>query len=631
MQFDATETLGALAKLPPETPKPVEPSTTAGGIWRAARNAVPAAVAESAAMVAKVASASFDDSPDNRGPVRQFGEEVERSLRNVAESYAPDPMTASKAEQVVFGLTRGVGKAVGYGLTTGPAAPLLFGVDEGLTEREKLLRQGVDEATAGKVGMVAGVVNAAGFAIPAAGSTVAKTIGLATLSGPASFVAQQAGSREILRAADYESIASSYDPTDALGLALSAIPFGFGAWAMRGRLSSKSGTLSSKPDALSSKPEAKPAVVNESLTTQPPPDAIPVEPMRAADEAGAVIPLEQAPARAEAAPFTPEPIVRQEHVDAAMVKNLVDFEDGVKANPPEKFEAELWRGPVTENPNFKAWFGESKVVDPSGAPMIVYHGTSYDVPEFAIADLSGLNLGDTSEGFAFFTNKANAYPDSASDYAVKLESGPNVQPNVVPVYVALKNPLILDASGKYNAVSRFDSDAKAIREAVSAGGHDGVIIKYLDGSSSEVLIAATRPEQIKSAIGNSGRFDPTSPSLTDPIPPKETPADVPTPAKLGEETREAPAAQREAQAGDIPAGTGPEAAVIQSVRTRADQVVLEAPDLVVGVDENGATITAKEALEKIRREAQEGTENELGAADAPLLDVAVQCALSVGQ
>lgn len=315
-----------------------------------------------------------------------------------------------------------------------------------------------------------------------------------------------------------------------------------------------------------------------------------------------------------------EPIVRQEHVDAAMVKNLVDFEDGVKANPPEKFEAELWRGPVTENPNFKAWFGESAIVNEDGAPMVVYHGTPDTFDSFSPETL-GAHTGneDAKQGF-FFTS-------SARDAAEYIYKDGDASGAVMPVYLSMKNPYVTDFIVNAGRTAQFSK----IIEQAKRDGHDGVVA-FLDtfGRESSVFVAF-EPTQIKSAIGNSGRFDPNSPSLTDPIPPKETPADVPTPAKLGEETREAPAAQREAQAGDIPAGAGPEAAVIQSVRTRADQVVLEAPDLVVGVDENGATITAKEALEKIRREAQEGTENELGAADAPLLDVAVQCALSVGQ
>lgn len=188
MEFDARDQALALAALPPEPPKPAAPKTSA---WSAPFRALPAGVAEVGAMLAESvkgfgqaldatgtagAGGMFGGQTDAeraqsermREQIRtrglQGGSEVSRSLRNVADGYGPDPLTASKAEQVVFGLTKGVSKAIGYGMTTGPAAPLLFGLDEGLTETDRLQRQGVDNVTAGRVGMVAGGVNAAGMA-----------------------------------------------------------------------------------------------------------------------------------------------------------------------------------------------------------------------------------------------------------------------------------------------------------------------------------------------------------------------------------------------------------------------------------------------------------------------------------
>ena len=67
-----------------------------------------------------------------------------------------------------------------------------------------------------------------------------------------------------------------------------------------------------------------------------------------------------------------------------------------------------------------------------------------------------------------------------------------------------------------------------------------------------------------------------------------------------------------------------------SMRTRADEVTAAAPDLVVSMSEDGQPITARQALEQIRREAQEGTADTLGAMDAPLVDVAIRCALRFG-
>ena len=46
------------------------------------------------------------------------------------------------------------------------------------------------------------------------------------------------------------------------------------------------------------------------------------------------------------------------------------------------------RGDATQTPEFKAWFGDSKVVDKSGRPRVVYHGTrsSFDTVDMGAMD-----------------------------------------------------------------------------------------------------------------------------------------------------------------------------------------------------------------------------------------------------
>jgi len=140
------------------------------------------------------------------------------------------------AESAVFNLFRVGSKAVTAAATMGniPGA-FVAGGEEGFTQSEELARQGVDLKTRTKVGAVTAVTNAVGFALPAAGKTWAQTGALAVVGGPASFVAQNAATREILQNADYTKLADQYDPFDPVGLALSTvIPWGVGALAMRG-------------------------------------------------------------------------------------------------------------------------------------------------------------------------------------------------------------------------------------------------------------------------------------------------------------------------------------------------------------------------------------------------------------
>jgi hypothetical protein len=164
-----------------------------------------------------------------------FSSEAGDMFRARAKELMPDPQTTHASTQVMAALVEFGGAAVGYALTTGPAAPLLLGADMGMAEADKLKQQGVDLATRTKVGAVAGVVAGASVALPIAGRTIAQTAGLVAVGGPGGFIAQNAASKAILEANDYSKQASQYDPLDPVGLALSTIvPAGFGAVAMRG-------------------------------------------------------------------------------------------------------------------------------------------------------------------------------------------------------------------------------------------------------------------------------------------------------------------------------------------------------------------------------------------------------------
>lgn len=166
-----------------------------------------------------------------------FNTETGTDLRTTARSFMPDPATSNVVEDVLFGLGRFGAKAIGYSVATGNpfAGAALTGVDEGMTEADKLRSEGVDFQTRARVGAVAGVSAAAATVLPVAGKTIKGTVALTVAGGPAAFIAQQAASRAILENADYASIAEQYDPFDPVGLAVSTlIPAAFGGYAMRG-------------------------------------------------------------------------------------------------------------------------------------------------------------------------------------------------------------------------------------------------------------------------------------------------------------------------------------------------------------------------------------------------------------
>lgn len=162
----------------------------------------------------------------------------------------------------------------------------------------------------------------------------------------------------------------------------------------------------------------------------------------------------------------------------------------------------------TESPEFKRWFGNSKVVDENGGPLRVYHGTGADIGAFDIK-MRGTNTRemDARQGF-FFTDK----PEISSEYAD--EAAYKGGANVIPAFVSMKNPLIIDHGG-----AGYDPEAftKFIHDA-EKGGNDGVIIRNTrdgmrEGDEPGSTYIAFKPEQIKSATGNNGEFNHADPRI----------------------------------------------------------------------------------------------------------------------
>lgn len=153
----------------------------------------------------------------------------------------------------------------------------------------------------------------------------------------------------------------------------------------------------------------------------------------------------------------------------------------------------------TNTPEFKRWFGDSKVVDAQGKPLVVYHGTEQDFDTF-------LPSKRPKEPGIFFA----VHPAIASAYAGHDPQGNFHAPDmgsVLPVYLKIENPLVVDFMG--GKTGRTEAFKRAIE-----GGHDGVLLKnHYDAGGVQDQWAVFRPEQIKSAIGNSGAFDPNDQNI----------------------------------------------------------------------------------------------------------------------
>lgn len=194
-------------------------------------------------------------------------------------------------------------------------------------------------------------------------------------------------------------------------------------------------------------------------------------------------------------------------------------------------------GGVTDSPAFKKWFEGSVVTDPDGRPTVVYHGTTATFEAFAPEKSGSVNTPAGSpieRGGLFFTSD----PEYASSATLGLRGA-----NVIPAYLSIRNPLDLTQPGFEAGVRKimgteaggqlYDSavwqairggtpwelfdgaDGVAFTEGLRQAGFDGA--RFDEPLRSEAdpspVWVALAPEQVKSAIGNRGTFDPTDPDI----------------------------------------------------------------------------------------------------------------------
>ena len=193
----------------------------------------------------------------------------------------------------------------------------------------------------------------------------------------------------------------------------------------------------------------------------------------------------------------------------------------------------------TDTPAFRAWFGNSKVVDKDGKPLVVYHGTTSDFSEFKRVD--GGNMWGAGHYFAESAEDAGQY---STHFPNRMTPKGNAAPNVIPVFLQINNPFVMDAPlteqtkklvgkeigekiddyswpGMKNRdirqmlkeqfVSSWE-DANSVLEKI---GFDGLVEKNATASQSGArTFMVFKPTQIKSAIGNKGTWSKTDPNIT---------------------------------------------------------------------------------------------------------------------
>ena len=141
--------------------------------------------------------------------------------------------------------------------------------------------------------------------------------------------------------------------------------------------------------------------------------------------------------------------------------------------------------------------GASKVVDDNGEPLVVYHGTSADFSEFS----------ENAERLPWNADGAGHYFTSSKDSAAGYGDF------VMPVFLRAKTPKISEnfEHTKVTADQIKKLNGQGFDSIYFSGEYQNSSGKTVQGYDEYVAFA---PTQIKSALGNRGRFDAKSPDIT---------------------------------------------------------------------------------------------------------------------
>lgn len=189
----------------------------------------------------------------------------------------------------------------------------------------------------------------------------------------------------------------------------------------------------------------------------------------------------------------------------------------------------------TDTEEFKKWFGESKVQDEKGNPLVVFHGSNSPKSFSTFNQKKSLELGFHFGSIEQATNRISIgkeFDTPAEALAFQNLAKAQRRPKIFPVYLKIENPLDLVSDvGDWGNIQQIKEylgpvnyeiftnkemegwkTVEDVKQSLIGKGYDG--IKYQNENEGKgTSWIAFNPEQIKSAIGNTGAFDPNNPDI----------------------------------------------------------------------------------------------------------------------
>ena len=159
---------------------------------------------------------------------------------------------------------------------------------------------------------------------------------------------------------------------------------------------------------------------------------------------------------------------------------------------------------VTETPGFKRFYEGSQITTKEGQPQILYHTTNEDFTAFDLSDCAG------TAGAGIYMTET---PPKNEQYGTV----------VMPLYASIRRPadftkgdrainemahqMGLQPLSECTSMPELREWSGKFREGMLAQGYDGA---RLAGPEGETYVVAYHPNQVKSALGNSGLFNTTT-------------------------------------------------------------------------------------------------------------------------
>ena len=209
--------------------------------------------------------------------------------------------------------------------------------------------------------------------------------------------------------------------------------------------------------------------------------------------------------------------------DAQFLRNVPSARDSYIAFKPEQVKSQFnegsfkprdprimfQRAPAPDTPEFRKWFGKSKVLEPGGEPKVVYHGTTDDFDRFARTSDIGYHFGTAEQAEARLGIHGDVWDPAMKQYVG--ERG-----RVLPMYLKIENPLrmpdlgtwepeevllnlfdrgIITAEEKADALAHGYRDQLDIPGLIQSKGYDGIVYRNAGEATRKIeprdLVGAT--------------------------------------------------------------------------------------------------------------------------------------------